>query len=433
MNSDAPATPSVLAGRYKFVRTIARGGMSIIYLAQDIRLDRPVAVKVLFAGLAHNPAFVERFRREARSAAKLNHPHIVKVYDSGQDGNIYFIVMEYLEGMSLSEVLRREGSLGVETSMKIAEDVAEALSDAHKHGVIHRDIKPGNIIFVPSAGLKVADFGIARAISGSVSDLTQAGTVMGTATYFSPEQAKGESVDYRTDLYSLGVVLQPMEGLAITVDAYRIDIEDQIFLSENLGGTDVDAALVAEGVTGVQRVRFFLNGVETETEGVDVVARYRFPVGGTGDINLSAACNYTDLEVVETPTNAVLPDLTVVTRDLRLTFENAAPDTKFVFNAGWENDSAGVNLRATRFGKVLDPNNNPDNDFFIESEWIIDLSARINVTENFDVAVGADNVLDRYPTVTPDGQNFSGIFPYSTRSPFGFSGRFLYARLSARW
>lgn len=210
MNSDSPATPSILAGRYKFVRTIARGGMSIIYLAQDIRLDRPVAVKVLFAGLAHNPAFVERFRREARSAAKLNHPHIVKVYDSGQDGNIYFIVMEYLEGMSLSEVLRREGSLGIETSMKIAEDVAEALSEAHKQGVIHRDIKPGNIIFVPSTGLKVADFGIARAISGSVSDLTQAGTVMGTATYFSPEQAKGEAVDYRTDLYSLGVVLFEM-------------------------------------------------------------------------------------------------------------------------------------------------------------------------------------------------------------------------------
>jgi len=210
MNSDSNATPSLLAGRYQFIRTIARGGMSVIYLAQDIRLDRPVAVKVLFAGLAHNPAFVERFRREARSAARLNHPHIVKVYDSGQDGNIYFIIMEYLEGMSLSEVLRREGSLNVETSVKITEDVAEALAEAHKQGVIHRDIKPGNIIFVPSAGLKVADFGIARAISGSISDLTQAGTVMGTATYFSPEQAKGEAVDYRTDLYSLGVVMFEM-------------------------------------------------------------------------------------------------------------------------------------------------------------------------------------------------------------------------------
>lgn len=204
------ATPQLLAERYQFIRTIARGGMSVIYLAQDIRLDRPVAVKVLFAGLAHNPDFVERFRREARSAARLNHHRIVKVYDSGQDGNIYFIIMEYLEGESLSEVLRREGALTILTSMRIAEDVAEALAEAHRQGVVHRDIKPGNIIFVPTSGLKVADFGIARAISGSVSDLTQAGTVMGTATYFSPEQAKGESVDWRTDLYSLGVVMYEM-------------------------------------------------------------------------------------------------------------------------------------------------------------------------------------------------------------------------------
>ena len=200
----------LLAGRYQFIRTVARGGMSVIYLAHDTRLDRPVAVKVLFDGLAHNPNFVERFRREARSAAKLNHPHIVKVYDSGQDGNVYFITMEYLEGQSLSEVLQAEGTLAVETATKITEDVAEALAEAHRQGVIHRDIKPGNIIFVPATGLKVADFGIARAISGSIGDLTQAGTVMGTATYFSPEQAKGEAVDYRTDLYSVGIVLYEM-------------------------------------------------------------------------------------------------------------------------------------------------------------------------------------------------------------------------------
>ena len=206
----AAAGSRLLAGRYQFIRTVARGGMSVIYLAQDTRLDRPVAVKVLFDGLAHNPDFVERFRREARSAAKLNHPHIVKVYDSGQDGNVYFITMEYLEGQSLSEVLQSEGTLTVETAAKIAEDVAEALAEAHRQGVIHRDIKPGNIIFVPATGLKVADFGIARAISGSISNLTQAGTVMGTATYFSPEQAKGEAVDYRTDLYSVGIVLYEM-------------------------------------------------------------------------------------------------------------------------------------------------------------------------------------------------------------------------------
>ena len=202
--------PQLLAGRYEFVRFIARGGMSTVYLARDIRLDRPVAVKVLFAGLADNPSFVERFRREALSAARLNHPRIVRVYDSGQDSGTYFIVMEYIEGQTLSNVLRQEGALTIPTALRIGEDVAEALADAHKQNVIHRDVKPGNIMFTPSSGLKVTDFGIARAVTGSISDLTQTGTVMGTATYFSPEQAKGDFADYRTDIYSLGVVLFEM-------------------------------------------------------------------------------------------------------------------------------------------------------------------------------------------------------------------------------
>ena len=202
--------PQLLAGRYEFVRFVARGGMSSVYLARDVRLDRPVAVKVLFAGLADNPSFVERFRREALAAARLNHPRIVRVYDSGQDSGTYFIVMEYIEGQTLSKVLKQEGALTTPTALRIGEDVAEALADAHKQNVIHRDVKPGNIMFTPSSGLKVTDFGIARAVTGSISDLTQTGTVMGTATYFSPEQAKGDPADYRTDIYSLGVVLFEM-------------------------------------------------------------------------------------------------------------------------------------------------------------------------------------------------------------------------------
>ena len=202
--------PQLLAGRYEFVRFVARGGMSSVYLARDVRLDRPVAVKVLFAGLADNPSFVERFRREALAAARLNHPRIVRVYDSGQDSGTYFIVMEYIEGQTLSKVLKQEGALTMPTALRIGEDVAEALADAHKQNVIHRDVKPGNIMFTPSSGLKVTDFGIARAVTGSISDLTQTGTVMGTATYFSPEQAKGDPADYRTDIYSLGVVLFEM-------------------------------------------------------------------------------------------------------------------------------------------------------------------------------------------------------------------------------
>ena len=202
--------PQLLAGRYEFVRFVARGGMSSVYLARDIRLDRPVAVKVLFAGLADNPSFVERFRREALAAARLNHPRIVRVYDSGQDSGTYFIVMEYIDGQTLSKVLKQEGTLTIPTALRIGEDVAEALADAHKQNVIHRDVKPGNIMFTPSSGLKVTDFGIARAVTGSISDLTQTGTVMGTATYFSPEQAKGDPADYRTDIYSLGVVLFEM-------------------------------------------------------------------------------------------------------------------------------------------------------------------------------------------------------------------------------
>ena len=204
--------PTVYNGRYELHRQIARGGMADVFLARDQLLDRPVAVKVLFPQFASDPSFVERFRREAQSAANLNHPNIVSVYDWGEEQGTYFIVMEYVDGRSLAEILRTEGMLHPDRAADITTDVAAALSFAHRNGVVHRDIKPGNIIIAPSGQVKVTDFGIARAFGGGNTDanLTQTGSVMGTATYFSPEQAQGHAVDPRSDLYSLGVVLYEM-------------------------------------------------------------------------------------------------------------------------------------------------------------------------------------------------------------------------------
>jgi serine/threonine-protein kinase len=203
--------PVILNGRYELHSRIARGGMAEVYLARDQLLDRPVAIKVLFPEFAVDPSFVERFRREAQSAANLNHPSIVGVYDWGSYEGTYFIVMEYVRGRSLAEILRAEGTLHPDRAADVATDIAGALYFAHRNGVVHRDIKPGNVLIAPQGQVKVADFGIARAVGGATSEnLTQTGSVMGTATYFSPEQAQGQAVDPRSDLYSLGVVLYEM-------------------------------------------------------------------------------------------------------------------------------------------------------------------------------------------------------------------------------
>ena len=203
-------TPTVLGGRYEIHRKIARGGMAEVYLARDRSLDRPVAVKVLFPEYATDPAFVERFRREAQAAANLSHPNIAGVYDWGTEAGTYFIVMEYVEGQSLAEVGRASGPLHPRRAAEIAFEVAGALGFAHSKGVVHRDVKPGNVLIAPNGTCKVVDFGIARALSSPSEELTQAGSVMGTATYFSPEQAQGFQVDARSDLYSLGVVMFEM-------------------------------------------------------------------------------------------------------------------------------------------------------------------------------------------------------------------------------
>jgi len=202
---------AVINDRYEIGKRIGRGGMAEIFQARDILLDRPVAIKVLFPEFATDPAFVERFRREAQAAANLNHPNIVGVYDWGKVNNTYYIAMEYVNGRTLADILKQSGTLTPMQVCDVMSEVASALISAHQNGVIHRDIKPGNILVSTTGQVKVADFGIARALgSGVEQGLTQTGAVMGTATYFSPEQAQGASTDQRSDIYSLGVVMYEM-------------------------------------------------------------------------------------------------------------------------------------------------------------------------------------------------------------------------------
>ncbi len=195
-----------IAGRYRLEGRLGFGGMSTVHLAMDQRLERQVAVKLLAEHLAEDPTFVSRFQREAQAAARLVHPNIVQVFDSGQDESSgqYFIVMEYIEGQSCAEILRDDGWLEVDQAIAIIDQACEGLHYAHRHGVVHRDVKPGNLLRAREGDVKLADFGIAKATEQS--SITQVGSVLGTAAYLAPEQARGEEAGPRADLYALGVV-----------------------------------------------------------------------------------------------------------------------------------------------------------------------------------------------------------------------------------
>ncbi|MEO8555645.1 MAG: Stk1 family PASTA domain-containing Ser/Thr kinase [Actinomycetota bacterium] len=209
-------TPRLLGGRYQVGELIGRGGMAEVHAGHDTRLGRTVAIKVLRSDLARDPTFLSRFRREAQSAAGLNHPSIVAVYDSGEDHEtdsngatvaLPYIVMEYVEGHTLREVLTEEPIMDPADAARVTEGVLDALSYSHRMGIVHRDIKPGNVMVTPAGAVKVMDFGIARAIADTAATMTQTQSVIGTAQYLSPEQAQGQQVDARSDLYSTGCLL----------------------------------------------------------------------------------------------------------------------------------------------------------------------------------------------------------------------------------
>jgi eukaryotic-like serine/threonine-protein kinase len=224
-------TPHILLDRYEVGRLLGAGGMAEVFEGRDRLLARRVAIKVLQAQLVRDPSFLIRFKREAQAAASLSHPNIVGVYDTGSEDGTHFIVMEYVDGRTLKDVIRAEGPLYPERAAEICADVCSALVAAHARGLIHRDIKPGNVMLTPDGKVKVMDFGIARATTSET--ITQTAAVVGTAQYISPEQAQGQAVDYRSDLYSLGCCLYemltgtvPFTGATPVAIAYRHVRED---------------------------------------------------------------------------------------------------------------------------------------------------------------------------------------------------------------
>src|SRR5438067_4901427 len=207
---------TIIDGRYKVVSRLGAGGMADVFLAEDQQLGRKVALKLLHRRFAEDPGFVERFRREAQSAAGLQHPNVVSVYDRGAYDGTYYIAMEYLPGRSLKQLIRQEAPLDPIRAIDVTIQILKAARFAHRRGVIHRDLKPHNVIVDEADQVKVTDFGIARA---GASDMSETGSIMGTAQYLSPEQAQGRAVSATSDLYSVGVVLYEMLTGHVPFDA----------------------------------------------------------------------------------------------------------------------------------------------------------------------------------------------------------------------
>ncbi|MDQ3860012.1 MAG: protein kinase, partial [Actinomycetota bacterium] len=285
--------------RYRIVGPLGAGGMAEVYLAHDDVLDRSVALKVMSGRYADDEEFVERFKREAQSAAALSHPNIVSIYDRGEaEDGTYYIAMEYLPGGTLKDRILKRGAIAPRTAAAVALQIAEALRAAHAAGVVHRDIKPHNVLVTDTGDIKVGDFGIARAATSST--MTRTGSILGTAHYISPEQAMGEPVGQGSDLYSLGVVLYEMLTGTLPYDAetsigiamkhvnghlvpprkLNPDVPESInaitirLLAKN---TDERYADAAELIEDLERV---INGLEPAKATTRVMKRL-IPAGGT--------------------------------------------------------------------------------------------------------------------------------------------------------
>src|SRR3954471_10166415 len=248
-----PLVDRLLDGRYAIEARVARGGMASVYLATDVRLERRVAVKVMHAALAEDPEFVARFNREARAAARLSHPDVVAVYDQGTDDGHVFLVMEYVPGATLRDVLRDRGRLSPGEAVAVMDHVLAALGAAHAAGLVHRDVKPENVLVTPDGRVKVTDFGLARAVAGS-SVTGDSGMMFGTAAYVAPEQVTGGIADVRSDVYSAGVLMfelltgvVPFSGDTPVAVAYRHVNEDIPAPSTLVGGIpyELDALVAA--------------------------------------------------------------------------------------------------------------------------------------------------------------------------------------------